>query len=105
MMTKKKFIKTLRAYGLNRDEINILVNKIVEKHGKLSYNDAMKQMWRIICKFIVNKQPLLSIDWNYKPVEFVDTSIYEFDYKMNYLFGVDLAKEHDKCVVVRSSAD
>lgn len=29
-MTRKKFIKTLRAYGLNINEINILVNKIVK---------------------------------------------------------------------------
>ena len=105
-MTRKKFIKTLRAYGLNRNEIDILVSKIVEKHGKLSYNDAMKQMWWTICKFIVNKQPLLSIDWNYKPIEFVDTDIYEIEYKMgNHFIGVDLAKEYDKCVVVRSNAD
>lgn len=102
-MTRKKFIKTLRAYGLNRNEINILVNKIVEKRGKLSYNDAMKQMWWTICKFIVNKQPLLNIDWNYKPVEFVDTDIYEIEYKMcHHFIGIDLAKESDKCVVVRT---
>lgn len=102
-MTRKKFIKTLRAYGLNRNEINILVNKIVEKHGKLSYNDAMKQMRWTICKFIINKQPLLSIDWNYKPVEFVDTDIYEIEYKMSrHFIGIDLAKEPDKCVVVRT---
>ena len=105
-MTKKKFIKTLRAYGLNRNEIDTLVNKIVEKHGKLSYNDAIKQMWWAICKFIVNKQPLLSIDWNYKPIEFIDTDIYKIEYKMGHHFiGVDLAKEPDKCVVVRSNAD
>lgn len=106
MMTKKKFIKTLRAYGLNRYEIDTLVNKIVEKHGKLSYNDAMKQMWWAICKFTIYKQPLLSIDWNYKPVEFIDIDIYKMGYKMSYHFiGVDLAKESDRCVVVRSSAD
>ena len=105
-MTKKKFIKTLRAYGLHRYEINTLVNKIVEKHGKLSYNDAMKQMWWTICKFIVNKQPMLDIDWNYKPVEFVDTDIYKIDYRMCYPFmSVDLTKEPDKCLVVRSNAD
>ena len=104
-MTKKKFIKTLRAYRFNRDEINTLVNKIVDENGKLSYNDAMQKMWLTICKQIINKQPPLSIDWNYKPIEYVDTSIYEFDYKMNYLFGVDLAKEPDKYVVVRSNAD
>ena len=105
-MTKKKFIKTLRAYGLSRDEINTLVNKIVEKYGKLSYNDAMKQMWWTICKFIVNKQPLLSIDWDYKPVEFVDTDIYEIEYKMSHHFiDINLAKEPHKYVVVRSNAN
>lgn len=101
-MTKKKFIKTLRAYGLNRDEINTLVNKIVDKKGKLSYNDAMQKMWLTICKHIVSKQPPLTIDWNYKPIEFVDTDIYKMDYN---ILGIDLAIQPDKCVVVRSNAD
>ena len=98
-MTKKKFIKTLRAYRLNRDEINILVNKIVERKGKLSYNDAMDKMWLTICKHIVSKQPSLSIDWNYKPIEYVDIDIYKMDYNV---LGIDLAIQPDKCVVVRT---
>lgn len=101
-MARKKFIKTLRAYGLNRNEINILVNKIVEKRGKLSYNDAMKQMWWTICKFIVNKQPLLSIDWVQSPVSFVDTDIYKFDYN---IMGMDLSTNPDTYVNIRSVLD
>lgn len=101
-MTRKKFIKTLRAYGLNRDEINTLVNKIVDKKGIISYNDAIEEMWLTVRKRVINKQPPLTIDWNYKPIEFVDTDIYKMDYNV---LGIDLAIQPDKYVVVRSSAD
>lgn len=105
-MTRKKFIKTLRAYRFSRDEINTFVNEIVNKQGRLSYSDAVDavhKIWLTICKQIINSQPSLSLDWNYKPLEFVDTSFYETDYIINYkLFGIDLANELDKCVIVRA---
>lgn len=101
-MTKKKFIKTLRAYRLDRDDINHLVNKIVERKGKLSYNDAMQKMWLTIRKQIINKQPPLAIDWNYKPLEFVDTDIYKMDYN---ILSIDLAIQPDRTITVRSTAD
>lgn len=96
MMTKKKFIKTFRAYGLNRNEINMLVNKIVDKKGKLSYNDAIKEMWLKIVKMAISKYPWHTIDFDIEPPEqFVDTDAYKMDYR---LFSIDLANEPDRTV-------
>ena len=104
-MTRKKFIKTLRAYGLNRNEINMLVNKIVEKKGKLSYNDAITKIQLHITQKLMSGAIKIPTNYFCKPVDFTDylgTNEYKFDYR---LLGVDLANKPDKYVVVRSSAN
>lgn len=82
-MTKKKFIKTLRAYGLSRKDINMFVTYVANKQGKISYSATLKGMWLAISKRIVVNQPALAINWDYKPpVEFVDTEFYKMDYRL-----------------------
>ena len=100
-MTRKKFIKTLRSYRLHRDDINHLVNKIVERKGKLSYNDAMDKMFMTICKLMLPPRPK-PIDWVQSPVPFIDTDIYKFDYN---IMGMDLSIKPDKYVNIRSVSD
>ena len=97
-MTRKKFIKTLRAYHLDRNEIKILVESVTNRKGKISYSDALKTLHSTICKHILSKQPPLTINWDFKPVlEFVDTDIYKTDYN---LFGTTVLKP-DNFIVLK----
>ena len=102
LMTRKKFIKTLRAYYLDRNEIKILVESVISRKGKISYSDALTALHSTIYKHVLSKQPPLAINWDLKPaLEFVDTDIYKTDYNLlSYnLFGTTVLKPNNFIVL------
>lgn len=104
-MTKKKFIKTLRSYKLHRDKINEIVNDIVDKRGELSYSRAVDIIRNHMFIEMMKDIPITPINYDLKPIEYLDYEM-NMDYMINrsFIFGVDLAKEPDKVVIVKVEA-
>ena len=100
-MTKKRFIKKLRSYGLSRHLINCYTKCIAENKGRISYNEYLETIQLGILKRLIKDTcKEIPIDFNYAPVEFVDLKISKLDIiNTTYILGADLALNSDKAIV------
>ena len=102
-MTRKRFTKLLRSWRFSEKDIVQVVEAVRKHPDNLSYELAMKIINRYLIKELLKVTPEYKINYDFVPMEFVDTRETAWsDFKM---MGLDVAVCKDTTAYVYVKGD